>query len=75
MRNPKTQQNFIDLMDLLFNAPDYVEWFEKETGSKYVNFYSTRSCVENNKNKYYCAQKESEVIFLRSTRNSKKFFT
>jgi len=63
MQNPKTGQNFIDLNDLLVNAPDYANWFEKKAGSKYVNFYSTRSCVENNKNKFYCAQKKSEVIF------------
>uniref|UniRef100_A0A914KGC1 Uncharacterized protein n=1 Tax=Meloidogyne incognita TaxID=6306 RepID=A0A914KGC1_MELIC len=59
MRNPKTQQNFIDLIDLLLNAPLYEKWF-KDSNDKDNYFYSTRSCVENNKNKYYCAQKESE---------------
>nr|CAD2170451.1 unnamed protein product [Meloidogyne enterolobii] len=59
MKNPKTQQNFIDLKDLLFNAPLYAKWFKDSSDSENY-FYSTRSCVENNKNKYYCAQKESE---------------
>jgi len=68
MHNPKTGQNFIDLKDLLLNAPDYVKWFEN-SGSKNIYFYSTRSCVENNKNKFYCAQKDSEVIFFRTTLN------
>nr|CAD2190172.1 unnamed protein product [Meloidogyne enterolobii] len=73
MKNPKTQQNFIDLKDLLFNAPLYAKWFKDSSDSENY-FYSTRSCVENNKNKYYCAQKESEVIFFTLTRNSKKNF-
>uniref|UniRef100_A0A915NKS9 Uncharacterized protein n=1 Tax=Meloidogyne floridensis TaxID=298350 RepID=A0A915NKS9_9BILA len=60
MNNPKTGQNFVDLTDLLLNAPDYVKWFMMESCSKYSAFHSTRSCVEKKKNKFYCGHANND---------------
>lgn len=65
MNNPKTGQNFVDLTDLLLNAPDYVKWFMMESCSKYSAFHSTRSCVEKKKNKFYCGHANNDVGFLK----------
>ncbi|CAK5109116.1 unnamed protein product [Meloidogyne enterolobii] len=68
MNNPKTGQNFIDLTDLLLNAPDYIKWFKTESCSSYSAFHSTRSCVEKKKNKFYCGHETNEVGFLKLVR-------